>query len=268
MAGSDGLLLVQSQFDELIDKHGKLVTWQAAYRCSCWTISSGAPDANCKACGGIGFIYQTQVTVKALVQGLDTKKEFLPVGEWRMGDMTCSVPNLLAQYTSGPTGNILTWAANPMWTIGEWDLVTIPNSEQRTSERLTRGQAMWRRSADTLLHPAGSILNILSLLVSDSVGGSVTYYTPGVLTTDFTVSGNVVTWVPASVADYTVNGGVVSFNPNGTNAKNLATGAPYSITYTHLTTYVVYMQVPMARDQDNAHMPRKVILRLKDVGAQ
>lgn len=263
--------LVQEKFDELIADRGKLVTWRAAYRCSCWSISSGAPNADCKACGGVGFLYQSPVSVTALIQGLDTKKDFLPTGEWRMGDMTCTVPNKirrLEKLDPPKQGTQIIWDPNPMWSIGEWDLVTLPDSEQRTSEILTNGRPLWRRPADTLLHPAEAILSIVALVVADPVSGAVQEFTRGVEGTDFTRSGSDVVWDASSTADYTITGNVVSFNPNGLYAKDLPVGAQYSVTYTHLTTYIVYQAIPQARDVDGQHMPRKVILRLKDVGAQ
>lgn len=260
--------LNQQKFEEMIAESGKLVTWRAGYKCSCWKEPSGSPDYDCKACGGIGYLYQTPHTVVALMSGIDMKKEILPAGEWRLGDISCTVPNRLMRtrpLTPPAEGTEVYWEPNPMWRIGESDLVTLPDSEQRTSEILVRGQSLWLRPADTMLHPAEAILDILSFSVSDPATGAVVYFTPGVKDTDYTVAGSVVTWGPAAVTDFAVVGNKVHFNPNGTNAKNLPEGAQYSVTYTHLTTYIVYMNLPQARDHFGQKMPRKVVLRLRGV---
>jgi hypothetical protein len=262
--------LSQPQFEEVIADRGKTVIWRAAYRCTCRNAASGAPQDGCKACSGAGYIYQAPYTVTALMSGIDTKKDFLPAGEWHNGDITCTVPNRLRRFRplDPPLfGNEVLWDPNPMWSIGEWDLVTLPDSEQRTSEVLTYGQAIWRRPADTLLQPKDAMRDIISLLVADPVSGGVTYFTAGVAGTDFTLVNDVVTWDPASTADYTVTGNVVNFNPSGVNVQGMQTGTAYSVTYTHFTTYYVYQTVPQARDYDGQKMPRKVMLRLKDVGA-
>src|SRR3972149_448971 len=116
----------QEKFEELIAESGKLVTWRAGYKCSCWTESSGSPNYDCLACGGIGYVYQTPYTVTALMSGIDTKKDFLPAGEWRLGDITCTVPNRLRTLVPIEAPNVgmePKWSLNPMWTIGEADLV-------------------------------------------------------------------------------------------------------------------------------------------------
>jgi len=260
--------LDQQRFEELIAESGKLVTWRAGYRCSCWKEASGSPDYECKACGGIGYVYQTPYTVHALMTAIDMKKDFLPVGEWRMGDITCTVPNRLREivpFEPPKTGYEIRWNHNPMWIIGEGDLVTLPDSEQRTSEILVRDQPLWLRPANTLLHPPESILEVLALSVSDPASGVVTTFEAGEEGVDYTVDADTVTWDPASVKDFTVLKNVVNFNPNGTNAQTLLEGQQYSVTYTHLVTYIVYMQLPMPRDH-YGKMPRKVILRLRGVG--
>ncbi len=251
MAGTSDISFVQSQFDELVARRGKLVNWQAAYQCSCWTIQqggSGGPTWDCKACGGTGFLYQSAVTARVVVQGIDTHRNFLPAGTWQAGDVVASIPNLAQVQTPGPTGTVITWAPHPMWRIGMDDLVYLTDSEQRSSWTLIKGEPLNKWAADTLPHPAGAIVEVLSVLSSDPVSGDVTTYTVG---DDFTVNGNQIVW-----------------NPSGTNAQNLADGTQYSVTYTHYTTYTVYMDVPQPRDQDGQHMPRKVMLRLKGVGEQ
>lgn len=259
--------MVQDKFDQLIEDNGKLVRWQAGYRCSCWVFSSSAPKHDCKACHGIGFIYQDPVNVKALLTGIDLKKDFLPAGEWTLGDVTCTVPNKRKKYTITPDGTSEEWEDNPMWGIGQSDLVTLPDSEQRTSEVLTRGEPMWHRAADTLLHPSDAILSIVAVSVSDSVAGTVTYLQEAEAG-DYTVDDQgVVTWNGSAVSDFTVLGNVVHFNPNGNNAALVTQGAQYSVTYYHLTTYIVYQNIPQARDHYGQKMPRKVVLKLRGVGA-
>jgi hypothetical protein len=245
----------QRTFEEMIDAGGKMVTWQEAYKCSCWNIQSGSPNYECKACNGSGYVYRPPLTIKALLTGIDTKKDFLPAGEWRVGDIACTVTK---QMRVGDD-----WVDNPMWAIGEGDIVSLSDSEQKTSEVLIKGMPLWRRPADTLLHPAAAILDITSLLTTNPDTGDITYFVPGVRDTDFTETGGVVTWDPASIKDFTVIGNVVHFNPNGTYAAGLTDGSRYSVTYRHFMSYIVYMALPNARDYYAQHFPKKVMLKLR-----
>lgn len=256
-----------SLFDEAVADRGKTVVWRAGFRCSCTVRASAAPMNDCGACKGSGYVYQPPVSARILLQGIDTKRDILPAGVWESGDITASVPYLQRVITETTSGNLIDWEPHPMWDIGVGDTIYLPDSEQRASEVLLRGEPMYGRLADTLRHPAETIGRVLCLLASDPETGSVSYFSAGADGTDFTVDQAIgaVQWATDSTADYCLQGNKLDFNPNGASSPILTTGAQYSVTYTHRPTYIVYVQSPQPRDQDGQHMPKKVILRLRGV---
>lgn len=229
--------LSAKQYEDMITRRGTNVLWERAQRCSCWDISSGQPNYHCKACHGYGYIYDAPIEESAiLIMSLALNKEFTQLGEYRMGDAIATVP--LQKRVEVP-GKI-SYAENPLYWIGEWDQITLLNTEFRSDELLIKDEALYDRDPDTLRNTC--VTKIVGVHKADPITGIVTRYTEGV---DFVLNGATIEWVQSDNVPLP--------------------GEKYSVQYYHRPIYVVYTQLPQHRDQDNQHLPKKVILRYKDV---
>jgi hypothetical protein len=228
--------LSAQHFEEMITRRGVPVLWEKAIRCTCFDSYSGQPSYSCKACGGTGYVYAHPVKVTTvLIMSLVLSKDFTPVGDFRMGDLVATVPK---RYKAQDANKKVIWPFNPMYDIGDYDKVTLLDSEYRAHDILVKDEPIGKRSPDTLSNQ--NITRVLNLVRTDANTGEVVEYFPEV---DFTLNGNKVEWV---------------------TQNSPAPGEKYSVLYYYNPTYIVYTQLPQPRDQDGQNFPKKVVLRFRE----
>jgi hypothetical protein len=231
------IALNAKHFEDMISRRGRSVLWEQAFKCSCWSDSSGQPDYSCKACDGLGYIYDSPMNIyKILIMTLVLSKEFTPIGDFRMGDCIATIP----EHFKTVEANKVLYPENPMFDVGEWDKITLTDTEFRYNDFLIKGESILGRPADTLKHKF--VTRILSVLKANSETGEVTFYEYNV---DFILNNMTLQWLP--------------------EGNSPAEGEKYSIMYYYRPTYIVYTQLPQSRDPDGQHFPKKVVLRLMDV---
>lgn len=222
-------------FEEMIQRRGMPVLWEKSQKCTCWDDYSGHPTSSCLACHGVGYLYDAPIeTRNVLIMSLVINKDFTFAGEYRMGDAIATVPK--RKYEKDENG---LWHRpfNALFDIGEWDKITLVETEFRTHETLKLDTPLYGREADTLRNEA--VTRVMSVLKANPETGNITYYAEG---TDFTLDGNKLNW---------------------DSSANLETGETYSVLYYHRPVYIVYTQLPQSRDQDMQQLPKKVVLRYR-----
>jgi hypothetical protein len=223
-------------FTDMVAGRGMPVMWERAQKCTCWDEYSGQPNNECKACGGFGYVYDEPVFEnQVLIMSLVNNKEFTPIGEYKLGDGIMTIPATKKHVDS--VSKIITYPENPLYYIGEWDRVTLLYTEYRTDETLVRGLPLYGRDADTLRNV--NVTKIIKVLHADPDTGVITLYNKD---TDYTVDDNKITWISGPEV-----------------------GTRYSVMYLYHPVYIVYTQLPQSRDQDGQNLPKKVVLRFKDV---
>lgn len=228
--------LRENSFNELIRRRGGSVIYRRSIKCTCWDDSSGQPHYDCKACGGYGYIYDAPIEeTHVLVMNLALNKEFTQLGEYRMGDCVMTIPHI--KKIMGED-QLWQYPPHPMYDIGERDQVTLLDSEFRTHETLVRGEPILGRLPDTLRQEF--VTKILAIIQANPDTGEVKHYG----TSLWSCSGSTIQWLTADAP---------------------AIGTKYSVLYYNHPTYVVYTQLPQSRDPDGQHMPKRVVIRFKDV---
>lgn len=224
-------------FEDMIMRRGMPVMWYRSQKCPCWDDVSGQPNYSCKACAGQGYLYEPPIqTSFILIMGLILSKDFTPIGEYRMGDCIATIPARKKVMINGRWEFI----PNEIYDIGEWDKIILVESEFRSHETLIKDQHMFGREPDTLRNE--EITKIISVLSIDENTGAITKYNEGA---DFEIVGQKINWL------------------SGINAPN--NNQKYSILYYHKPVYLAYTQLPQSRDQDGQRLPKKLILRYRDV---
>src|SRR5690606_1768799 len=227
-------------FEELIMRRGRPVRWKEASICSCHHPTSGQPSYVCQACNGIGYIYQSSYDGIALVQSLLLHKEHESVGIFELGDAIMTVPRHYLSLRPDGKYDKNTQIPNPMFDIGMFDLVTLLDDEYKSSELLIKGESVSGRTPDTLLNE--DITRIKYVYKSDPTTGTVTEYNQD---EDFQLVGNQIEWIGNQPED----------------------GETYSVTYYHLPTYIVHVELPRQRHQDKRDQPKRVVIRYRTVGS-
>lgn len=222
-------------FEEMIQRRGMPVLWERAQKCTCWDEYSGHPNSACKACDGAGYLYDEPVpTANVLIMSLVINKDFTYMGEYRMGDAVATVPK--RKYVKDANG---LWQRpyNEVFDIGEWDKITLVETEFRVHETLKFNTAMHGRPADILRNEA--VTRIMRILKADPETGDIIYFVENM---QYTLEGNKINW--------------------DSNVP-LKKGDVYSVLYYHRPVYIVHTQLPQSRDQDMQQLPKKVILRYR-----
>lgn len=234
------------KFEDMIARRGRDVLWEQAIQCTCWNLDSGQPNAECMACGGIGYTYEPAVTERALVQSVTMSNEYNEAaGIFDIGDAVMTVPKRVFGLKTAPNnhsgvGTPVYLRDNAMFNVGIYDIITLLDDEIRTSEVLIKGQDYYERPADTLLNI--KVTKLLNVRVNDPITGEIKKYEPGV---DVTHTDNKIEWLTADAP------------PDGTQ---------YSVTFMHRPVYTVIATLPKPRHQDNQDLPRYVVLRFRGAG--
>ena len=77
--GQPSVQLVKNDFDVAIEKKGYRVYHDKASKCPCASKNGGAPQSNCKNCGGSGWFYINRTRTRMVVQSMNintTNKEW------------------------------------------------------------------------------------------------------------------------------------------------------------------------------------------------
>ena len=224
-------------FEDMIMRRGVHVKWQRSQKCPCWNGDSGQPAYDCKACNGYGYLYEPTIESKyILIMGLILSKDFTPIGEYRMGDCIATIPYRKKIMINGRWQ----FPFNEIYDVGEWDKIILIESEFRSHETLIRNTPILGRLSDTLRNE--EITKIINVLSVNENTGVITSYNQGI--------------------DYELNNKRISWLLGGNSPIN---GQKYSVLYYHKPVYLVYTQLPQSRDQDGQRLPKKLILRYRDV---
>lgn len=205
---------------EVFRKRGERVNYFIGMKCTCQTLQTGSPyadlnqsDPNCVACHGIGLVWISSGQIVGLVDDIQQHKELLDIGIAQPGDMVFS-PQIGTN-------------------LAEFDMIqfTWPDGITVEPELITRGSAQTDNAFYGILSvPASGCITV------NSTTGVITQYYQ---TTDFTFSGNIITWL-------------VGHGP--------ATGAIYSFKYNALVDWIVFT-LPQPRRERGTSLGQKVILR-------
>jgi hypothetical protein len=163
---------------EFIRQHGENLRYFLAVKCSCTMMQYGSnlPDANranpnCKACHGIGWIWQDKGFITGLITNVSQNKDLLQSGVAAPGDLVLS--------------------PDPRYTISDFDKIQMQWADGIPYE----GQLVTRStgSTDTLNY---AILDVISCIQTDPVTGNVTEFKKDI---DFTINttnpSNTITWI-------------------------------------------------------------------------
>lgn len=212
-------LFTLSEHTAFIQKHGEKVNWFKGYLCPCGASGDAArANANCTFCNGTGTRYDAPKELIGIVTGVQKEKSLLEAGIALPGDLLLGL---------GPfEKNLL--SSNDLIEMSNWKRGQPFEGEliQRSPEGPT----------DTLLYRAKEIFRCFSI---DTNTQTETIYQNG---TDFTVSGNVLTWIDGQ-----------SQPP----AESI-----YSINYSALFSYCVFLP-PQDRYEGGVNLGQKVLLRLR-----
>lgn len=231
------------KYEELILRRGRRVQWQESITCSCINLDSGQPAYECKVCNGKGYTLSDPIEDVVLLQSVTNSREFDEMaGIFQVGDAVLTVGYYVPEVN--PQTGLLNRAApgrkNPIYQIGENDLITLTDDEYKTSEILIKNTPIYGRPADTLLNE--SIVEVRLVRTSDPSTGVITTYTKDV---DFTLNANQIVW-------------------QGVNIPS--DGEQYTVQYTHRPVFTVFTNLPTPRFQDGQDLPRKVALRYRAGG--
>lgn len=225
----------------MILRRGRKVKWQEAVTCSC--SAEGHPDYQCQACKGMGTVLAEPIEDIVLLMSITHNQDFEAMaGIFEIGDAVMTVGAKVPEMNpdTGQLNRLAPGRPNPIFHVGQGDLITLTDDEYKSSEVLRKGTPLFGRDADTLLNE--DVVEVMRVQKSDVVTGSITRYTKDV---DFAVSGNRIEWL-------------------GVNEPS--DGENYTVVYTHRPVFAVFTQLPTPRYQDGQDLPKKVALRYRAGG--
>lgn len=201
-------------FDTHLANIGQSLLWRRSYGCACVNPSSGAPDPRHALCAGKGRIWDAPIPVVAGVASQTTTSEWAQSGQWESGDMVLSIPQ-----------------ASPLWDAGQFDRVTMMNSDDVFSQPFTRGAP-----TEKLLFTANTITRVF--------------------------------WLHPTTR-LIVEGGIPTIGTDGVPVWT--SGAPplgtiYSMTGTSRSEYFIWGRYPSDRNEHSGvRLPKRVIMRVWDL---
>jgi hypothetical protein len=229
------------RYEEVILRRGRRVRWQEAVLCSC--SATGHPNYECKACMGMGSTLADPIEDIVLVSSVTHNQEFQEMaGVFEVGDAVMTVGAYVpeANPNTGIVNKLSRGRKNPIFGVGDNDMITLLDIEYKTSEVLIKGYPMGQRPADTLINE--EVVEVQRIQRSDPETGVITTYTAG---TDFRNEKNTIVWL-------------------GVNQP--AEGDNYTVVYSHRPVFIVFSQLPAPRHQDGQDLPKKVALRYRAGG--
>lgn len=241
---TSGARINADKFEQMIHRRGRIVKWQEATMCSCWSFDSGQPNYGCNSCKGTGYTYEEPIEDIVLFMSVTHNKAFDDMaGVFEVGDAVMTVGRHIPEIL--PNGRIdatmKNARKNPIFNVGMYDLITLLDDDYKTSEILVKSTPMYGRAPDTLLN--SDVVEVRSVRKSNPETGEITDYKLG---TDFSLEGAEVVWL-------------------GTENEP-SEGEQYTVTYTHRPVFTVLTNLPTPRYQDGQDLPKKVALRYRAGG--
>lgn len=193
---------------------GQAASWERASLCPNRSSRTGGADQTCTVCSGTGYLWSSPVDVTVGITSMQTQREYGQLSEWERGDVIATIGS-----------------DSPAYGAGEYDRLTLKQAIVRVCQVLTRGtnDKLKYQFPVSVVETWAIVANAKVVLVKD---------------TDFSLSGNTITWLT----------GVVQAGQN------------YIITYTARPEYFVYRDWLQDRPhQGGLALPRKVQCRLMDL---
>lgn len=204
----------RAAFDTHLAKMGQQVLWRRSYGCACVNPSSGSPDPKHALCAGKGRIWDTPIATVTGIASQTTTAEWAQSGQWESGDMVLSIPQ-----------------SSPLWDAGQFDRVTMMNSDDVFSQPFTRGAP-----TEKLLFTANAI--------------------------------NRVFWLDP-VTRLIVEGGIPTIGENGIPvwvSGEPPPGTTYSMTGTKRSEYFIWGKFPSDRNEHSGmRLPKRTVMRMWDL---
>lgn len=203
-------------FDRHLANIGQQVDWRRSYACACVDPRSGAPDPKHALCAGKGRIWDPPIQTVTGIARQETVAEWAQSGLWESGDMVLSIPQ-----------------ASPLWNAGQFDRVTMLNSEDVFSQPFIRGAPTER----VLFRPA-SVQRCF--------------------------------WLNPANRSEIIDGGLPVIDADGRlswpNGGEPPAGITYSLTGTKFDEYYIFGQFPSDRNQHSGmRLPKRVVARKFDL---
>lgn len=185
-----GKLFIPWEYAKLASEQGWRVAWYRGIKCPCWQAETGGASSTCAACDGLGYQYAAAVEGRINVRP-DEKLRYSPRGEGTEGNLIIAVPAQSLNRQVRP----YVMSDNPIYDMGENDLLVLLDSQTRQHDILTRGEH------EKLRHRV--IIRVVEVV--GVVDSARVVYDP----TNYTVSdAGTVTWAdgkgPAAGQQYTV----------------------------------------------------------------
>jgi len=196
------------RLDSFINVRGETITFYPGRACDC--VAHGHPSPACPYCFGTGFAIGTGAETTFLITGVKSHLKFVEAGILEAGDLVATVA----------TDNTYLEIVKP------GDRLKLNLRRETREEVIARGSA----EKDVLREP-----HVVSV---DSIVQGATTYVEG---TDYTVSGNEITWL----------------HEEGEPLE----GSNYTVTYKYNPVYVVFSDLPFTRTSKGVTLPRRLGLR-------
>ena len=95
------MLLDPVAFNAFLAEMGQQVDWRVASACPCRSPRSGAADAACPQCHGIGYYWAEAQRCLVALSGQKTQAEWAKFGLWENGDQVVTLPSDSLAYAMG-----------------------------------------------------------------------------------------------------------------------------------------------------------------------
>lgn len=210
---------------EFIRAHGEWLDYYLAMKCTCTITVTGSmvsdanrANPNCAACKGLGIVWQKQSQIIGLVQTINQQKDLLQSGVGAPGDLVLS--------------------PDPRYTISDFDKIQMTWDEGIPYE----GQLVKRAATGSIDTVNYRIMSVVNCIQVDPTTGSITTF---IKDTDFTVSGNQITWI---------------------SANKPAISSVFSFKYSALIDWICFAP-PQPRRERGTNLGQRIIMRKKHLVA-
>lgn len=214
------------RYSKLAAEQGWRVQWYRGLKCPCFQEGTGGANPDCQACRGLGYQYDTAVEGRLNIRA-DERLRYSERGEGTEGTLLTSVPAKILDLSVRP--HIL--VDNPLYEMGENDLLVLLDAETRQHDVLTRfdHERLRYRALVRVIEVVGVVEN-----------QRVIYESP----IDYQVSPEgLVTWADGAGPDE---------------------GAKYTVQYWARPEYIARTELGASRLHGGVALPKKFTLMLRD----
>lgn len=217
---SVGTQFTLTEHHQFVRSHGEQLDYYVAMPCSCGGGDPSRARQSCTLCGGRGYRYKPPVRLTGIVTSIHREKSLMEAGLVQPGDA------------------VLGLSPFDRHMLSDWDMVELPF--------WSRGQSVWGGAIQRSVDSADDLLphTVKDLQYCESQDpdtDEITSYTRG---TDFTITGNVLTWLDGQ--------------------PQPAPESYYSIRYTALLQWIIFLP-PQDRYDGGVSIGQKAILRLRHI---